>query len=88
MDFVVIVKTVADLEKPEPTQVGFPPNYPIECREFDSFEEAYDSCPGYEILTAEEYEKFHQSLMNDFKLAEIKPDIPWWKVWKIFKRSK
>jgi len=77
--FVVITKTVADMDTRPPQHKNSHAEYPLECIEFETATEASDKFPGRKVWSSEEY--------NGYKLAmnlthgEINTPKPWWKFW-------
>ncbi len=86
--FVVVVKTA----KESPLWKGLPPDYPVMCEEFFSYEEAKDKHPDKQVFTIEKY-KEHSKFMHsthpfpDNELGKLLP-LPfkrrWWRFWKWF----
>lgn len=65
MKYIAIVKTVADLHKPKGVHKKLPKEYPLECKECDSYEEAKALVPGDShgrVMSAEAYQSYHAGI--------------------------
>lgn len=62
MKWIVIILSVVD---PGPLPIG----YPLECREFDTKEDAYKAYPAADVyLTQDQYNEFHNSFIINYEL--------------------
>ncbi len=78
MIYVAIVKTVGDMAKPFK---GVGAAYPLEVREFNSYEEAIAAHPDKQIMDIAQY-RSHKDKMNALHgMIDFKPRRPWWKFW-------
>lgn len=77
--FIVIVTTVGDLETKQPWQKNLPANYPADCREFDSLEDAQKAFPGKMVMPLAEYQGYARALTHIYNESSLVK--PWWKFW-------
>lgn len=77
--FVVITKTQRDLPL-ELRGKHLPDEWPGECKEFMTIEEAQELHPGKPLFTIEDYEHFKAGLDLGHSLIPL-PKAPWWKFW-------
>jgi hypothetical protein len=62
MKYVVILKVVGDLAKRPPEHKKSHSSYPLECREFDTKEQAEIAYPCRQIMSADEYKGFKAAM--------------------------
>jgi len=78
--YVAITKMYKDIRTKE--NAAFPDEWPAECEEFGTFEDAAAKYPNAPVMSIQEYRHFSAvlSLVNNFKPLP-KPAAPWWKFW-------
>lgn len=80
MGFVVVTKRIKDLKKIPKELYGVDPEFPLDCAEYLTRDEAETKHPGAAIVTSEEYNA-HKSEMDGIYEKTWKK-IPWWMVWR------
>lgn len=79
MKYVAITKTVADLEKPTKLQKKLPKEYPLECKEYETFEEALAAHPYGQLMSTEQYNCYQSGIKIIHR--HVMNQKPWWKLW-------
>ena len=79
--FVVITKSVADLEE---NPLNLPAHYPLECVEVASPEEAATLFPGKPTMSVEAYNGYKEALQPlwDAAATDAAKEQPWWAFWR------
>lgn len=77
MRYVAIVKTAKD--SADKLHKKLPAEYPTNCAEYDTEEEAFKAHPGCRIMSTDAYTHFQEGLQLIYNHVASKK--PWWKFW-------
>lgn len=77
MSFVVVVQS---------RKLADGTDYPVGCVEFQSLEQAHESCPGKDVWSVADYRKWHAGLVEKYPVAKPGLSKPvtkkWWQFWR------
>ena len=76
--FVAITKTAKDSKSQ--LHKGLPPEFPVECKEFETKEQAELECPGAKVMTVAQYRTYAEVFNLIFEHATTAKK-PWFKFW-------
>ena len=79
--FVVIMKTVGDLNPRPAEHKKSHPLYPVECKEYEDFGQAHLENPEKSIMTLEAYNGFKEAMNLQHGTIAEPSRKPWWKFW-------